>query len=50
MQLLHSEQWWSMEAVRRKQVYFINQYELFYGYDPLSTAAQLKELMRVLTS
>jgi len=50
MQVLHSEQWRSMEAVRRKQVYFINQYELFYGYDPLSTAAQLKELMRVLTS
>lgn len=50
MQVLHSEQWQSMEAVRKKQVYFINQYELFYGYDPLSTAAQLEELMRVLTS
>ncbi|WP_107841746.1 ABC transporter substrate-binding protein [Metasolibacillus meyeri] len=50
MQMLHSEQWRSMEAVRKKQVYFINQYELFYGYDPLSTAAQLEKLMRVLTS
>ncbi|WP_281486782.1 AraC family transcriptional regulator [Lysinibacillus sphaericus] len=47
---LHSEKWQSLVAVQKKQVYFINQYELFYGYDPLSTTAQLKKLMEVLTS
>lgn len=50
IKLLHSEEWRTMEAVQKQRVYFINQYELFYGYDPLSTAAQLKELMKVLTS
>ncbi len=48
--VLHSEKWQSLAAVQKKQVYFINQYELFYGYDPLSTAAQLQKLMEVLTS
>lgn len=47
---LHSEKWQSLVAVQKKQVYFINQYELFYGYDPLSTTAQLQKLMEVLTS
>ena len=48
--VLHSEKWKSLSAVQKKQVYFINQYEIFYGYDPLSTAAQLQKLMEVLTS
>ncbi|MFJ3390195.1 ABC transporter substrate-binding protein [Lysinibacillus sp. NPDC086135] len=48
--VLHSEKWQSLMAVQKKQVYFINQYELFYGYDPLSTASQLHKLMGVLTS
>ncbi|KPN97704.1 AraC family transcriptional regulator [Lysinibacillus sp. ZYM-1] len=48
--VLHSEKWQSLAAVQKKQVYFINEYELFYGYDPLSTAAQLQKLMEVLTS
>ncbi|WP_155593380.1 ABC transporter substrate-binding protein [Lysinibacillus cavernae] len=50
LNVLHSEKWQSLTAVQKKQVYFINQYELFYGYDPLSTAAQLQKLMQVLTS
>ncbi len=50
IQVLQSERWRMMEAARKKQVYFIDQYELFYGYDPLSTAAQLVEIMKALTS
>ncbi|MGE7092455.1 ABC transporter substrate-binding protein [Lysinibacillus sp. NPDC048646] len=49
-QLFQSESWLKMEAVQRKQVYVINQSNLFYGYDPLSTKSQLHELMKVLTS
>lgn len=48
--VLHSEKWKSLAAVQKKQVYFMNQYEIFYGYDPLSTAVQLQKLMEVLTS
>ena len=48
--VLHSEKWQSLTAVQKKQVYFMNQYEIFYGYDPLSTATQLQKLMEVLTS
>lgn len=50
LRVLHSEKWQSLTAVQKKQVYFLNQYELFYGYDPLSTAMQLQKLMEVLTS
>ncbi|MET4562073.1 ABC-type Fe3+-hydroxamate transport system substrate-binding protein [Lysinibacillus parviboronicapiens] len=48
--LFQSESWLKMEAVQRKQVYVINQSNMFYGYDPLSSKAQLYELMKVLTS
>lgn len=47
-QLFRSPAWLAMEAVRRKQVYLLNQPGLFFGYDPLSTQAQLLELQRVL--
>lgn len=48
--VLQSEKWRSLTAVQKKQMYFMNQYELFYGYDPLFTVAQLQKLMEVLTS
>ncbi|MGN4126980.1 ABC transporter substrate-binding protein [Lysinibacillus sphaericus] len=48
--LFQSESWLKMEAVKQKQVYVIDQPNIFYGYDPLSTKAQLRELMKVLTS
>jgi len=48
--VLHSEKWQSLTAVQKKRVYFMNQYDIFYGYDPLSTATQLQKLMEVLTS
>lgn len=48
--LFQSEPWLKMEAIQQKRVYLIDQPNLFYGYDPLSSKAQLRELMRVLTS
>ncbi|MFO1443573.1 ABC transporter substrate-binding protein [Bacillus sp. Bva_UNVM-123] len=48
--LFQSKAWQSMEAVRQNRVYIINQSHKFFGYDPLSTKAQLQELMNVLTS
>lgn len=47
-QLFLSEQWQSMEAVRQDHVHILDHGELFYGYDPLSSAAQLKRFMEVL--
>lgn len=46
--LFTSEAWRSLDAVRRNQVYVLNQPELFFGYDPISSEAQLHELMKVL--
>jgi ABC-type Fe3+-hydroxamate transport system substrate-binding protein len=48
--LFRSEAWLSLEAVRTSQVYLLDQPELFYGFDPLSSQMQLKELIRVMTS
>ncbi|MBT2290770.1 AraC family transcriptional regulator [Paenibacillus albidus] len=48
--LFQSERWLSLEAVRRNRVYLLNQSNLFYGFDPLSTMAQLQVLIRALTS
>lgn len=48
--LFKSKSWLDMEAVKKKHVYIIDQSDLFYGYDPLSSQAQLHELMKVLTS
>lgn len=46
--LFRSEEWMNLDAVRRNQVYVLNQPELFFGYDPISSEAQLHELMKVL--
>jgi ABC-type Fe3+-hydroxamate transport system substrate-binding protein len=46
--LYRSEEWLSLEAVKRDRVYILNHPELFYGYDPLSSQAQLTELSRAL--
>lgn len=48
--LFTSEKWRNLEAVKNKRVYLIDKSEMFFGYDPLSTQAQLRELMRVLLS
>ncbi|MCG7410700.1 ABC transporter substrate-binding protein [Paenibacillus sp. ACRRX] len=46
--LFESARWKVLEAVQQKQVYILNDAELFYGYDPLSSLAQLHELVQVL--
>lgn len=48
--LFQSESWLKMEAIKQNRMYLIEQPDLFYGYDPLSSQAQLHELMRVLIS
>lgn len=48
--LFASEAWLEMKAVKNKQVYIMDQPDLFFGYDPLSSLAQMDELMRVLVS
>ncbi len=47
--LLRSPKWRSLDAVKHNRVYYLNEPELFYGYDPLSTQAQLRELLNALT-
>jgi ABC-type Fe3+-hydroxamate transport system substrate-binding protein len=48
--LFHSEQWLKLDAVRNKRVYILNQPEMFYGFDPMSSLAQLRVLLQALTS
>lgn len=48
--LFHSQKWCDLEPVRRNRVYLMNQPELFFGYDPISSQAQLHELMKALTT
>ncbi|MFF2016412.1 helix-turn-helix domain-containing protein [Paenibacillus sp. NPDC058177] len=48
--LFHSEQWRQLEAVRTSRVHILDQPDMFYGFDPLSSQAQLHVLLRVLTS
>lgn len=48
--LFSSEIWLKMKAVQEKQVYILDKPDLFYGYDPLSSQAQLDVLMSVLIS
>ncbi|KAA0966311.1 ABC transporter substrate-binding protein [Sporosarcina sp. ANT_H38] len=48
--LFASEAWLEMKAVKNKQVYIMDQPDMFFGYDPLSSLAQMDELMRVLVS
>lgn len=46
--LLQSPQWLALEAVRCKRVYMLSSTDVFFGYDPLSSEAQLQELQRAL--
>lgn len=48
--LLRSREWKQLDAVRNRRVYILNQADMFYGFDPLSSQAQLQELLRVMTS
>lgn len=48
--LLQSYKWMSMEAFKKNHVYLIDKSDIFFGYDPLSSQAQIHELMRLLTS
>ncbi|MGG3282063.1 helix-turn-helix domain-containing protein [Paenibacillus solani] len=47
--LFGSQAWRELEAVRTNRVYVLDQPELFFGYDPISSQAQLHEMMQVLT-
>ncbi|GBF73370.1 Fe3+-hydroxamate ABC transporter substrate-binding protein [Paenibacillus sp. 598K] len=47
--LLRSESWSSLEAVKAGRVYRVERSDMFYGFDPLSSQAQLTEMMRHLT-
>jgi len=44
-----SERWSSLEAVKAGRVYRLERSDMFYGFDPLSSQAQLTEMMRLLT-
>ncbi|WP_339206720.1 ABC transporter substrate-binding protein [Paenibacillus sp. FSL K6-3182] len=48
--LFHSPRWLALKAVQNKQVYLLNEPDMFCGYDPISTQAQLRELLRAMTS
>lgn len=48
--LFHSQAWQQLDAVRNGRVYILDQADMFYGFDPLSSQAQLQELLRVMTS
>lgn len=48
--LFQSSEWLDMDPVRNHRVYVMNQPELFFGYDPISSQAQLRELLGALTS
>ncbi|WP_143186380.1 AraC family transcriptional regulator [Paenibacillus sp. P3E] len=48
--LLHSSSWKELDAVHNGHVYQLHQPDLFYGFDPLSSLAQLKMIMQTITS
>ncbi|MNC48170.1 Iron(3+)-hydroxamate-binding protein FhuD precursor [compost metagenome] len=48
--LLQSPSWQKLDAVQDGRVYQLNQPEKFYGFDPLSSLAQLKTFMQAITS
>ena len=48
--LFQSSAWGRLKAAHRGRVYIINDFELFYGYDPASTELQLQRLLDSLTS
>ncbi|MFE4569740.1 ABC transporter substrate-binding protein [Paenibacillus chitinolyticus] len=49
MRLFRSPEWLALDAVRRRRVYLLDQPELFFGFDPLSSLEQLRVLTGVLT-
>ncbi|ASA21470.1 AraC family transcriptional regulator [Paenibacillus donghaensis] len=49
-QLFLSSAWCQLEAVRNRQVYILDEADMFYGFDPLSSLAQLQVLLQALTS
>ncbi|MNN46263.1 Iron(3+)-hydroxamate-binding protein FhuD precursor [compost metagenome] len=48
--LLHSRRWQELQAVRNGRVFQLDESEMFYGFDPLSSMAQLKALMQAIKS
>lgn len=48
--VLQSAKWQALKAVQHNCVYFLDEPELFYGFDPLSSLAQLQTLQNALTS
>lgn len=48
--MLHSPHWQDLDAVRKGLVFQLDQPEKFYGFDPISTLAQLKTLMQTIRS
>ncbi|SFE99808.1 ABC-type Fe3+-hydroxamate transport system, substrate-binding protein [Paenibacillus algorifonticola] len=46
--LFQSASWRELDAVRENRVHMLKETELFCGYDPLSSQAQLRELVSVL--
>ncbi|OMF92012.1 hypothetical protein BK144_14820 [Paenibacillus sp. FSL R7-0273] len=48
--MLHSPRWQALAAVRNNRVYLVDQTEMFYGFDPLSSLAQLNTLMQTIRS
>ncbi|MRN53026.1 AraC family transcriptional regulator [Paenibacillus monticola] len=48
--LFHSPSWLQLEAARSNHVYVLNQSDLFYGFDPMSSQAQLHVLLSALIS
>ncbi|MBW4081193.1 AraC family transcriptional regulator [Paenibacillus sp. S150] len=50
MALQQSPCWGALPAVQGGRVYQLNQPDKFYGFDPLSSLAQLKTIMQAVTS
>ncbi|MEK5447007.1 helix-turn-helix domain-containing protein [Paenibacillus sp. FSL R7-0331] len=48
--MLLSPRWQTLAAVRNNRVYLVDQTEMFYGFDPLSSLAQLNTLMQSIRS
>jgi len=48
--LFASEQWRGLKAVQNGRVYLLNNADLFYGFDPLSSEKQLQQIVQALIS
>ncbi|WP_232242983.1 ABC transporter substrate-binding protein [Paenibacillus sp. GSMTC-2017] len=46
--LFRSANWLKLEAVNHNRVYLLNEDEVFWGYDPISSQAQLQVLLQAL--